>query len=388
MRRILHYLLGYVKIKVRAEKKEACINLLRDKKMDSWDYFVADDTFFLSTTRGGAAVLAASLFENETLDAEAIGLLPSLWHARNRVGLLLGALTSALIFLWLSSYVWDVRVEGNLRLSNEKVLEQLEEAGLSVGTPIRHLDQKQIAGDVLLASDELSFVRINMNGTVAHVTVRERDAAPDSEKKECANLVAKTDATVEILSVSAGNVQVHSGQVVKRGDILVSGITEGLHGSRLVRAKGEVYGRVERTFTITVPAEITVSEEEYTKTTAFSFLFFGKSINIYRNTGNLPASYATIYHGDAFYLGDSIKLPFGVERSILHAYTDRQKTLTEEEQVRLAYSRLGEQMLPYLQNAELLSKSMYGSFGKEGYTLTCALQTLENIALTQEFSAN
>ena len=345
--------------------------------------------FALSTTKNGVAILQASLPEKARLEVTWHGALPLLWRSRSRYGLLLGAIASALIFLSLSSFVWDVRVEGNSRLSDTKILAELKNAGLFVGASLRDLDQKQIAGDVLLASDDLSFVRVNMEGTVAHVTVRERDAAPETEKGGFANLVAREDAVVEMLSVSAGSTQVHVGQVVKRGDILVSGVTEGLHGNRLIRAEGEVLGRVKRSFSVSVPKEIAVSGEEYRKNLSVSLLFFGKSINIYRNTGNLPATYATIYHSDVFCLGNSLPLPFGVERVVLHTSEESVRTLSQQEQVRLAYARLQEQLLPRLQGAELLYKSVTGGFDGNGvYTLTCTLETLENIAISQEFSAN
>ena len=387
MKRLLRFLFGFLRVKIKAEDREKAINCLREKRLDSWDYFLADDYFFLSTTTKGRQVISASLSE-KSATYEKKGLLTFLWQNRKRSGLLVGALTSALVFLSFSSCVWDIRIEGNERVSKAQILEELNAAGLCVGASLRDLDRKDVAGDVLLATEELSFLRINLRGTVAHVTVREREAIPDKEDKGFANLIAGMDATIESLAVSSGNPLVHSGQVVKKGDVLVSGITEGLHGNRLVRAEGEIFGRVCRTFSVSVPATVTVSEEKSTKITEFSLLFFGKRINIYRNTGNLPDNYATIYHSNPLYLGDSLKLPFGIERSDLHAYREVEKTLTQEEQVRLAYLRLQEEMLPLLQNKELFSKKIEGRFEGQEYVLTCTLETLENIAFTQEFSAN
>ena len=386
MIRFLRYLFGYVRIRTDASQKEFLMNFLREKNENSWGYYLADDTFSFSTTRNGGRLLLGEASVSCRCSFDRKGLFSDLWHARARCGLLLGIILSALIFLSFSSVVWDVRIEGSERLSDEKILLELQEAGLYVGTFIRDLDEKRIAGDVLLSTDQLSFVSINMHGTVACVTVRERDVTPETEKKPCANLVAAQDAVIESCAVSAGSPRVGVGQVVKKGDILVSGITEGLHGSRFVRADGEIFGRVERKFSVTIPSTISVFDEKCTKTSELSLLFFGKTINIYRNSSNLPDNYVTIYYNEPFYLGDSLKLPFGVSFLTAHYGKTGVKVLSEEEQVRLAYARLEEQMASTLQGAELLSKRMQGSFGEDGYTLTCTLQTLENIAIVQEFS--
>ncbi len=383
---LLRYLLGFVRIQAASCKKEEMLNLLRENNENSWGYFLAGGAFCLSTTRRGAALLTQSPLASAGLILSKKGILADLWHARARAGLLFGLVVSALIFLSFSSLVWDVRVEGNERLSNDKVLLELQECGLFVGLPIRDLDEKRISGDVLLSGSQLSFVSINMHGTVAYVTVRERDAVPETEKKACANLVATQDAVIESCAVSAGSPKVGAGQVVKKGDILVSGITEGLHGNRLVRAEGEIIGRVERVFSVTVPSEMVILEENCSKTTEISLVFFGKSINIYRNSRNLPDNYVTIYHSEPLSLWDSLKLPFGVSFSTAHSGKTGIRTLSEEEQVRLAFASLKEQMAASLQGAELLSKRMQGRFDKDGYTLTCTLQTLENIAIVQEFS--
>lgn len=387
MRGFLRFLLGYIRVRIMVGDRELAINELRERRIDSWDYFLADDCFQLSTTAKGLMVLAERL-SKEGIAYEKKGLRAFLWKNKKRSGLFLGAVASALIFLSFSAVVWDVRIEGNERVSSTQILRELNEAGLCVGASIRHLDRRDIAGDVLLSTEDLSFVRINLHGTVAHVTVRERELISEEEDGGFSNLVASADATVESLAVSSGNPLVHSGQVVKKGELLVSGITEGLHGNRLVRAEGEIFGRVSRTFSVSVPSTVMVSNEKYSKTTVFSLLFFGKRINIYRNTGNLPDNYATIYHSKPFYLGDSLKLPFGIERSDLHVYEQIKKTLTQEEQVRLAYLRLQEELILLLQDKELLSKKVEGRFDGEEYVLTCTLETLENIACTQEFSVN
>lgn len=375
---------GYVSLSFERELAESVINALREEKQDSWDYKEADGVFEICTTYKGAQYLQKGVLCEKAVVMTKRGLLPLLYAHRLRIGFLLGILASALVFTLSFSVLWDVRVLGNIRLSDAQIKAELENAGLQIGGFMDRLDLKKIAGDILRDSEDLSFVSINLDGCVAYVTVRERDVASPPVVEGCANLLAETDAVIESLSVSCGEVKVHRGQVVRAGDLLVSGVTEGLSGNRLVYATGEVIGRVQHRFSVVVPDVVVQETAKGSRTTGVSLYFFGKSINIYRNTGNLPAEYVTIYQNDMCYLRNDVRLPFGVmqERTIFATLTE--KKLTADEQVALAVRRLNEELYTALEGAEILKKHMYGNFTKDGYVLTCDVECLMNIAVTQE----
>lgn len=389
MRRLLHFLFGYVSLRFDRRLAEDVINALRQEKIDSWRYCEADEEFVVCTNRAGAKLLCSDILREQAVKRHEHGLPALVVEHRSRIGLLIGTVVSALIFLLSFQFVWDVRVEGNERLSDAQIRQELAEAGLRVGNGIRKIDTKAVASDTLTTSADLSFLSVNMHGCVAYVTVRERDMADlPSLSAGCANLVASTDAVIDSLSVSRGEVKVHAGQVVREGQLLVSGITDGLGGSLLVYAQGEVIGRVVRQFSVTVPRVITQKRETEIKTTAFSILFWGKTINIYRNTGNLPVEYDTIYQSDMCYLWGDLRLPFGTAREVAVSYTMEEQQLTADEQVALAYRQLENEMALALKDAELLSKHIYGTFSEDGYTLICDVECLINIAATQEVIAD
>ena len=385
MKNLFYACVGYVTLSFDRSMAENVINKLREEKQDSWNYREADGTFLICTTRAGARRLQDDVLAGKAVNVTDKGLPSFFYTCRMRIGVLLGILASALIFLLFSSVLWDVRIEGNVEISDSRIKMELENAGLHIGGFLDSMDYKKIAGDVLRDSADLSFVSIHLDGCVAYVTVRERDMATTPPTLSgCANLVAETDAVIDSLSVSRGEIKVHKGQVVRAGDLLVSGVTEGLAGSHLVYASGEVIGRVQRRFSVVVPEIIEVGEAKEYHTTGISLYFFGKSINIYRNTGNLPAEYVTIYQNDMCYLGDSLRLPFGIVRERAMFSVAAEEKLSADEQVAIAIRRLGEEMSLALGNAEILNKHLYGSFTKDGYLLSCDVECLMNIAVTQE----
>ncbi len=385
MRNLVYDCMGYVSLSFDRQFAEAVINALKDKKQDSWGYHEADGVFKICTTHKGWRCLQKGVLLDKAVKIRKQGLFAFLADHGLRIGLFFGFLISALLFVLSSLVLWDVRIVGNEQIAVAQIQEELEKAGLHVGNFLADLDCKKIANDVLRDSDVLSFVSINVDGCVAYVTVRERDinAAPPVTTG-CANLVAGMDAVVESLSVSRGELKVHKGQVVRAGDLLVSGVTEGIGGNRLVYATGEIVGRVERHFSITIPDLMQSVCEKEVRTIGISLYFFGKSINIYRNTGNLPAEYVTIYQSDMWYIGKDLRLPFGVvqEKAVVSETTETK--LLPDEQVSLAVRRLTEEMYLSLGEAEILQKRMRGNFTKDGYVLTCDVECFMNIAVTQE----
>ncbi len=356
----------------------------KNAKIDS----TADETFTFDVKKEEWQILQYDL-DGIITKPEPRGLLPLIKKKKGRIGLLIGVLLSVFLFILLSGRVWDVRITGNYRISDQEIERELDRAGLTVGTRLSTLDTKKIAGKVLLVSHDLSYISIHVRGTVAYVQVMERKV-PSGEEKPLvggANLVAGADAVIDWLAVKDGHILVQNGQVVKKGDLLVSGIREGSQGSQFTYASGAVYGRVKRRFTVTLPRGYIPMQIAEKKTVGIQLFFFEKNINIYTNTGNLPPTYDTIYERVCGTVGPGFSLPFGVVRTVALAYREEQQPLTDEALVRLAYDRLHAEMARALQDGELLTKTIQGSFTDDAYTLICEVECIENIAKTVEFTS-
>jgi similar to stage IV sporulation protein len=364
------------------------LNCARDNNVKIKTYRAADDKTKLCVSCGGWQLLCRELPALQELeDVQKSGLLPFLAQRKARAGLLVGALLSVLIGSFLGGRVWDVRVSGNTLLSDAQIVQELEKAGLGVGTPLTGLDTKAVARDVQLSSDRLAFVGINLRGTVAYVHVMESDVREEAQSYAGGNLIAAFDAVIEDLAVRHGSVAVKRGQVVKKGDLLVSGITEGSGGNRLVCAEGEVMGRVQRRIEIVLPRKSCAQTKANRQNIGFDIIFFGKRINICANTGNLPPTYDTIYKIEQLYVGDRVRLPIGIGRTVAVSYIDEEVTLSDQELVSLACRRLEAELALALRQGELVSKKTYGSFTEDAYVLVCEIECLEDIARLVEFEA-
>ena len=307
-----------------------------------------------------------------------------------RIGISVGVLLATVILFWGSRVVWDVRVTGNAALSDETVLDMLSECGLKSGTYLPTLDTNLVESQMLLSHRELCWISVNIRGTTANVEVVET-VSGDREAATHANLVASCDGQIERIEIYEGNVTVRVGDVVREGDLLVSGIYDkGLLGARVTRAKGDIYARTIHSFEIEIPLE---SEEKvYTgrEWTEKYVNFFGKRIKVFANTGNVGAECDIIYHNNGVSLPDGAVLPISIQSVVYREYRKEICTYGTEEAMERAFSALSGELEDFVTKtgAELLSKTVRCELDESAFRIHCTVICVENIALVQEFGIN
>lgn len=149
-----------------------------------------------------------------------------------------GALAAAVVGA-LSSRIWEVRVEGSPPQQAAAVRQALAELGLRPGMARSGVQTGWLERELLLRRPELAWAEVRLVGSVAVVQVRPRLPTPDDEQGS-GDVVASHDGMVTELVVAQGWPAVRPGEVVRRGQVLISGRL----GDRAVRAAGWVRARV------------------------------------------------------------------------------------------------------------------------------------------------
>ena len=303
--------------------------------------------------------------------SEPLGLPPRVSALRFHIPVLISVIASLVLFFSLSGLVWDVRVDGAEQIREAEITSALREVGLSVGKLWRGIDPEETEVALLQQLGDLSWVQINRVGTVAYVTVRER--APGAPKRgspyACSNIVAEFDGVIEEITVERGRAEVTVGQVVRRGDILISGVVETEAGAYLAAAKGSVRARVSSN---TRAAVSEVESEEIVEEVGLASLsveILGVKINIFKNYGN-EADNCVIIDDEAEYLAVSGKrLPISVTRAYRYAPTLVSHAYTKEQMPEIAMSRLWDTLRRELVGLDLIKVQTRGSYTEGGYTL-------------------
>ena len=313
--------------------------------------------------------------------------LPELLRASlKRPGIILGAVIFAATVFLSGRVIWDVRIDGNESVSDGEIIDILKESGISVGSLKSELDIDRIQNRALILSDKISWITVNVTGTVAEVEVREVSAVPEDEGYISSNLVAERNGTVVEFDKVKGNIAVELGEAVSEGQLLVGGIygsdTEGL---RFVRSSGRVLALCERELCVSVPLKfekkVYTGKEKIKK----SLIFFEKEVKFFGNSGNSYASCDTIEEVKYFDLFGLGRLPFGI-RTVRYAEYETVQTLRSEQTAKeqanfLLWQSFSADAPP---DAQVVRKRLYGRVEGESYILSGTVESIENIAVERE----
>ena len=284
-------------------------------------------------------------------------------------GALIGAVLAILINLFASLFVWDVRVEGIENISEASLLLRLEEAGLSVGSLWYGIDKNRLEAAVLADNGDLAWLTVNRRGSVAYVKVIESSEHKElSDIYEAGNIVADRDCIIESISVERGSAAVKVGDVVRKGDLLISGITDTPGGTVIEQARGEVAGRAVRQLSMLVPRSETVYDTERGKIRSLSLKLFNFKLNIFKKYRNSEQRYDIIEAEKEFVLFGNRKLPISLQYSYPVFKEDRVVEYSETELVKIAESRMAGALYALFGESDIMGIKSHGEFTADGYS--------------------
>ncbi len=304
-----------------------------------------------------------------------------------RYGLYIGLIAAAFLIFFSHRFVWDIEVIGNESITSSEVCEILRDQGFKRGSYIPLVNTDKIENKILMDSDKIAWISVNIIGTVAEVEIREREM-PKSESVSLkpANLVAKKNGIIEEVRIYRGNVVVGAGKYVKKGELLVSGLYDSVQvGFRYTRAAGEIYAKTVEEFYIEIPYEY--EKKVYTGVEYCNkyLNFFDYSMNISKKYGNEDSLYDKIDIVEDCSLFYMVETPFSVKTEKYLEYKMVSMTRSSETAEELAYFALEEKLSTMSENATLLKKTVTPYIKNDRFVLHCVIVLIEDIASVSEF---
>lgn len=378
MRRLYYFLFGWYRLAFPAERRAMIL-----------DFFLQNDIGMLfceCREEGTLGILRSDLGRlPPELGCRVVsehGLPSLLLRLLRRPGLITGGIVGLVLFVLFSMTVWRIEVRGNERISTVEIEEGLFEAGLSVGDLTSRVDTAAVCTRFLAKNPSIAWIGIYLRGTTVSVEVREAEMVPDTDVGDGGlyNLVSSCDAVIETIRADAGRAVVARGTTVRQGDLLISGVYNTAMGLVGIAARGEVRGRVIRTFTVTQPFLVTEKVYSEGSTQEFSLNFFGKEIKLFKSAGKNGEEYDIIKRKEQLMLPGGLRLPITTVREVALPYESLEVRLDEEQAVRAAYRRMEGELTAHLADAEILREAYSGEFTDEGYVLTCEVECVIDIA--------
>ena len=360
MGKIYEYLRGSYTVTARAESVCRALNVLMKNNVPFYGvkaeggglvgFCLEPDAF-----RKYVALTAEMTIEDERVTRR--GLFAFASGYKMRIGFFIGAVLCAALLAASSFFVWDINVTGQTGLSEKEILKTLEGYGLYIGAYIPNIDTMRLENELVIDTEELSYASINLRGTVAEVVVRERKEKDVENISLPSNLVANCDGQIESIEVRGGMPTVKKGQIVKKGQLLVSGVIDSQAvGYRLVRARGEIYARISRSFTAEVPLVREKKSRTGEKKTRVTIRFFAKKINLFSNNDISFEKYDTIEEEKRLCLFDRVELPVFIIKTTYFEYVTETEKISEEQALSIAEKELAGQTEKTLSEAQILAR--------------------------------
>ncbi|MBQ7390436.1 MAG: sporulation protein YqfD [Clostridia bacterium] len=304
--------------------------------------------------------------------SEPLGVPGFFIRGRKRYGLIFALILICVIYFLSSGLVWDVRVSGNETLSDQSIIDSLEQVGLGVGTSWRETDNSAIENELLMARNDIAWVSVVRRGTVAYVRIIETENVTYEQVPvpSYSNVIADRDGVIEEITVKSGVAAVKVGDVVREGDVLISGVVETERGVIFCRAEGCVRAKAVADVSVLATREIKINEPSDTSLAYVRAVLFKFSINIFKNYRNHENNCDIIEEIRNFTLFGGYKLPFKLEKGYYIEYSEATYTRTEEEMTKAARMELETRINTEFRDADILKLRTTGEFCNDGYRIT------------------
>lgn len=225
--KFLRFILGYVLISIKGEQNERFLNLCRSKKISMEKIRCQEDlhmTALLSLKDFFKLRPVRSKTKVHIRILEKHGLPFFFYRNKKRKAFFLGLFLCFGIMLLLSSRIWNIHIEGNIKNTTPEILEFLETKGVTHGMAKPDVNCTKIAAMVRKKYPEVTWVSARIEGTRLILTIQEGIMAQHTKEEEMpCNLTADHDGTIVKMITRKGIPLVKPGDTCKKGDPLVSG---------------------------------------------------------------------------------------------------------------------------------------------------------------------
>lgn len=260
-----------------------------------------------------------------------------------------GLFLCAVLLRAYSLFIWDIHFEGNERYPDTTLAEFLESEGVAPAMLRSRVDCPGIVKAIRKEYNDIVWVSASIDGSRLKIQVKEnedtfpeKDASvvPDGGEEKPVDLIASADGVVTKIVTRSGIPQVHVGDTVKKGDILVLGRVEVVNDSQEVvsyqyhRSDADVFADTQTEYTDILP--LTYQEKVYDGKKKYQP--FIRLADWTVSVGSIKNKYEhseRVTEETQIRLGENFYLPLFYGMKSVKSYSLVERTYSEEEARRL-----------------------------------------------------
>lgn len=337
---IFKYIRGYLNLEISKGSLERFLNLCQFRGIVLWDILSNQETLSCCVYADDFKKMRGLLHKSHCLVhiKEKHGLPFFIEKRKNRKAYVLGIVLALFLFFFLSTYIWDIHIEGNSMYTSEAILESLEQEGIFQGMKKDEVDCDFIEQFLKQRYERISWASVRVSGTRIFIQIKENHGLlqVEQEPTESIDLVAGADGTVLSIVTRSGTPLVSAGEEVKKGQILVSGEipiyndSQEITDYRYVRADADISIQMQMTYEDSV--KILEQQHLYTGRSAnrVALRFFDTYLALKGLPTNYEFSDRVKQQTQAKILGD-FYLPFWLDITQIREYKIVTVSLTKEQ---------------------------------------------------------
>ena len=261
---------------------------------------------------------------------------------RKRKAFILGIIMFSLIIYLLSRNIWNISVNGGRTYTSETILQFLGEQDIYIGKKINDIDCREIEENIREIYTDIGWVSAEIKGTNLIIDLKETTMPQKAiDSNQPCHIIASKNGIITKIVTRSGTPMVEVGQVVKKGDVLVSGVVDIIGDNDILVSKNPViadadvyaktYYEYEDKF------KLKNIEKEYTGNlkTDYSFNFYFKELNLFKKSISYE-NYDIITEELALQPLPNFYLPFSVIMANYIEYIEIDKIYTKDESINVA----------------------------------------------------
>lgn len=298
------------------------------------------------------------------------GLIYTALNALNRPVILVGMIIWLVLIIYLPTRVLFVRVEGNLFVDSNRIVEAAERSGICFGASRRYVRSEKVKNLLLSEIDALQWAGVNTYGCVAIISVKERVIPQESViTHKVSSIIAARDGVISGLTVTKGNPVCKVGQAVRKGQVLVSGFTDCGLSVKADTAEAEIRALTNRMIT-SVALTTGANRAELEKIDVRYSIQIGKNVvKLYNGSGISDPGCVKIYSKKYLTLPGGFRLPLSLIQETAYLYETEEHVLSDMSE----FFWMAESAEGYLQSSmvagSILSRNTQGEFADQTFFL-------------------
>ncbi|HQD51296.1 MAG TPA: sporulation protein YqfD [Defluviitaleaceae bacterium] len=223
---VWNYLRGYVTIEVSGFSVERFMNLASHKGIYLWDIKKYKSKIQMKVSIKGFKLLksCAKKTKCKIVIVEKKGCPFFIHKYRKRKVMAAGVLIFFGLLYFLSSFIWLIEIKGNERIDTEELIKALENYGVKTGVLKMKVNADEVEGFLRDSFPDIAWTAAEIKGTRLTIELTETVEKPlIVDRTTPCNLVAQRTGLIVSVTTRAGTPKVKANDVVKKGDLLVSG---------------------------------------------------------------------------------------------------------------------------------------------------------------------